>query len=283
VKHSTKFTTLLVAVSFAAAGLAIGPAPATAGTADAVARPGAPGKPKVIRIRSSDRKVTTDDSRFRPGVTEFRVVKTEHRGSSITLFQTDNLDRLFKLFGKLNAAAGSADAMKTIDRIATFYGGGGEGTRWQVRLRRGSYYVIDGKTNKLTTLKVTGARRGARMATPDSRVWTTKQNQFETSGDLSGSWVSFENRSREVHFLEADHVADWTTNSDVRKALNSNKDPKFARPGGFFFEIQSPGIRTVHRQDVPFSKYLLMCWMPSEEQDGVPHAMMGMWRLVRGL
>ena len=46
--------------------------------------------------------------------------------------------------------------------------------------------------------------------------------------------------------------------------------------------MQSPGIETVYRQDVAESKYLLLCFMPSEEQDGVPHAMMGMWKLVHG-
>jgi hypothetical protein len=35
-------------------------------------------------------------------------------------------------------------------------------------------------------------------------------------------------------------------------------------------------------QNIKDYRYLLMCWMPSEEQDGVPHAMMGMWHLVNG-
>jgi hypothetical protein len=28
-------------------------------------------------------------------------------------------------------------------------------------------------------------------------------------------------------------------------------------------------------------KHLIVCFMPSEEQDGVPHAFMGMWKLIQ--
>jgi hypothetical protein len=285
VKLKTTATTLVVTAALAVAGMAVAPATASAGSTDwATARPGAPGKPKVVKITSNDHAVKMDDAHFRPGVTEFRVVRTAHRGSSLLIVKTDNLDRVFKKFGQAGSGApGSADAMKTVDRIATFYGGGPEGASWQVRLSSGSYYLIDTKTNKLTTFKVTGERRSPKMTKPDSEVWATKQNQFETSGDLSGKWVSFENKSHEIHFLEANRVADGTTASDVRQSFKSPKDPKWALPGGFFFEIQSPGIKTVHRQDVRQSRYLLMCWMPSEEQDGVPHAMMGMWHLVNGV
>jgi len=268
----------MVAASIAAAGLAIVPGSAASGASDALARPGAPGQPKLVKIRSNDKRVTVSDAHFRPGVTEFRVRHTTHRKTSITVFETKKLDRLFKKFGE---AGQSADAMKTVDRIATFYGGGGEGTRWQVRLSKGSYYVI-GDKNNLTTIKVSGERRNAKMAKADSQIWTTKDNQFKTSGKLSGKWVSFTNHSREIHFAEGDHVAADTSAKDVQQGLKSPDEPTWIREGGFHFDIQSPGIKTVHRQNIEGYKYLLMCWMPSEEQDGVPHAMMGMWHLVWG-
>ncbi len=170
--------------------------------------------------------------------------------------------------------------MKAFDRLVTLYGGGAEKARWQVKLSRGSYYAFDFKTNKLTPFKVKGERRGAKMQRPDSSIWTTKDNQFKTDGPLSGNWVSFENNSREMHFAEAAHVAKDTTAKDVREGLKSPKNPEWLLRGGFFFEVQSPGVKTVHHQEVSAAKYLLICFMPSEEQDGVPHAMMGMWHLV---
>lgn len=291
-KIQTKLSTLLVAASLPATALAVGPSVANAGTVavtarsvavDTVARPGAPGKPKVVKLRSSDRRVTASDSTFRPGVTEFRVVKTAHHGSSLAIVETDNLDLAFQKLGKaISGAPGSADAMKAVDRIITAYGGGANGAVWQVELSKGTYYILDNKTNKMTTFTVRGERRSATMVQPDSEVWTTKQNQFETSGDLTGEWISFTNHSREIHFLEASRVARDTTAKDVRQSFKSQQEPTFGRPGGFFFEVQSPGIETVHRQSVEAGKYLLMCWMPSEQQDGTPHAMMGMWHLVMG-
>lgn len=281
-KLPTRVSVLVITAALAAAGLAIAPTVAAAGSADASARPGAPGKPKIVKVTSNDKKVSVSDARFRPGVTEFRVPKTAHRNTSVIVFETDNISRLFKKFGEaVGGDAGSADAMKTVDRLATFYGGGGESSRWQVKLSKGSYYVA-GDNDNITTIEVTGERRGAKMAKPDSEVWTTKDNQFKTSGPLSDKWVSFTNHSREIHFLEGDHVAGDTTAQDVRQGLKSSKEPKWVRKGGFHFDIQSPGITTVHMQDIKSYRYLLMCWMPSEEQDGVPHAMMGMWHLVEG-
>lgn len=151
------------------------------------------------------------------------------------------------------------------------------------QLSRGSYYMLDTKTNKSTTFRVKGERRGRKMQHADSSVWATKDNQFKTDGALEGNWISFENKSREIHFLEAARVANSTTARDVRQGLKSPKEPEWIRPGGFFFDVQSTGIRTVHYQEVSSGRYLLICFIPSEEQDGVPHAFMGMWHLVNAV
>ena len=280
-----KLPALAATAVLAAASLAVAPASATAGSDNPTARAaaGAAG-PKVVHLHSNDRKVVASDTRFRPGVTEFRVGRTTSRGTSLLIIQSDNLQAAFGKFQKaINGGPGSADAMKAFDRMVTIYSGGESGARWQVRLGRGSYYVIDTKTNKMTTLTVKGPRRHATMVRPDSRVWATKQNQFETSGDLAGPWVSFANHAREIHFLDAGRVEESTTPKDVQEALTSPKQPKWVLPGGFHLEVESPGVRTVHFQNVRAGKYLLICWMPSEEQDGVPHAMMGMWSLVPGV
>lgn len=279
-RFQTKVSALAIAVALAATGLAVESTAASAGTKGVAARPGAPGKPKIVKIKSTDHKVTMSDQKFHPGVTEFRVVKTAHKGSSLVILETKDLDRSFQLLGKaFGGGPGSADAMKKFDNSATLYGGGAVGTHWQVKLSKGSYYMLDTKTNKLTTFKLNGENRTAKFAHPDSEIWATPQNQWGTSGDLSGPWVSFTNKAHEIHFMEADRVAKSTTSKDVKKALMSNKQPKWIRPGGFFFDVQSPGVKTVHRQDIDKGKYLLVCFMPSEEQDGVPHALMGMWRL----
>jgi hypothetical protein len=44
--------------------------------------------------------------------------------------------------------------------------------------------------------------------------------------------------------------------------------------------VVGPGHTVLWRHDVPRGKYVEMCWWPSKD-DGMPHAMMGMWALTR--
>jgi hypothetical protein len=119
------------------------------------------------------------------------------------------------------------------------------------------------------------------MAHAASEVTATKQNMFRTNGTIHGKWVRFTNNAHEIHFMEGQRVKNDTTNRDVRKALKSHGAPSFDRKGGFFADVTSPGISAVHRFDLKSGKHLLICFMPSEKQDGVPHALMGMWKLVQ--
>jgi hypothetical protein len=279
-----KTPVLIAAATLVASSAAIAMStPAVASNGHAAARTAAKYRqPLVVRLHSNDRKVVVSKTRFRPGVTEFHVTKTAKKHGTIVVMETKNLQRAFKLFGKaIQGGPGSADAMATVDRITTFYSGESAGGRWQVRLSKGSYYAIDTKTNNLTTFKVRGEHRHRHMHHTPSTVTATKDNMWRTDGALRGDWLTFANHAHEIHFLESEHVKQSTTNRDVRKALRSNKPPTFGLPGGWFFEIESPGVTTVHKVDMGQGKHLLLCFMPSEEQDGVPHALMGMWKLVQ--
>jgi len=276
-----KAPALLSVVALVAATAALGVSSAAASDR-AVAGSGKSPGPKVVRLHSSDSKTFVSDKTFRPGVTEFKVTKTAGSHESIIILQSKNLQRTFtKIQKAFGGGPGSADAMAVVDRITTFYSGGPVGSRWQVKLGKGSYYAIDGKTNKVTSFKVKGDRRGANMAHAASGVTATKQNMWRTNGTIHGKWVRFTNNAHEIHFMEGQRVKNDTTNRDVRKALKSHKSPDFDRKGGFFADVTSPGVTAVHRFDLKSGKHLLLCFMPSEEQDGVPHALMGMWKLVQ--
>jgi hypothetical protein len=119
------------------------------------------------------------------------------------------------------------------------------------------------------------------MAHAASEVTATKQNMWRTNGTIHGKWVRFTNNAHEIHFMEGQRVKNDTTNRDVRKALKSNGGPSFDRKGGFFADVTSPGVSAVHRFDLKTGKHVLLCFMPSEEQDGAVHALMGMWKLVQ--
>jgi hypothetical protein len=280
-KHKTPVLLVTASLVTGTAALAA-TSPAVASNLHTQARSAAKAAtPLVVSLKSNDKKVVISDDDFRPGATEFHVTKTSKKHATIVVVQADNLQRSFKLFNKaISGEPGGADAMKKVDKITTFYSGEQAGGRWQVNLRKGSYYAIDSHTNNVTQFTVKGERRSAHIRKTDSEVWTTKDNMFATNGVVGGSWVTFTNASHEIHFFEAQRVKDNTTNKDVRQSFKSDKEPKYGLPGGFFTEITSPGVSTVHKEDFKSGKYLLMCWMPSEEQDGVAHAMMGMWKLI---
>ena len=93
-----------------------------------------------MRLHSNDKKTVVSDAKFRPGVTEFKVTKTAGKHESIIVFQSKNLQRTFKKINKaFQGGQGSADAMAVVDRITTFYSGGSVGSRWQVKLGKGSW------------------------------------------------------------------------------------------------------------------------------------------------
>jgi len=270
----------LSVVALVAATAALGVSSAAASDR-AVAGSGKSPGPKVVRLQSTDNKTKLSDTKFRPGVTEFKVTKTAGSHESIVVFQSKNLQRTFKKADKaFGGGPGSADAMAVVDRITTFYSGGPVGSRWQVKLSQGHYYVIDFKTNNLAQFQVKGERRGANMAHAASEV-TTRHNMWHTNGTIHGKWVRFTNNAHEIHFMEGQRVKNDTTNRDIRKALKSNRSPDFDRKGGFFADVTSPGVSAVHRFDLKTGKHVLLCFMPSEEQDGVAHAFMGMWKLIQ--
>jgi hypothetical protein len=284
-----KVSVLLVAASAAATALSLGAPAASASrpvAANVTTHPGTPGKPKVVKIRSNDHKISLNDGRFRPGVTDFRVVKTANRRSSLVVLEVKDVHRAFKALYSAYGGGESpskANAMKKFDRLTTLYGGGGEGARWQVKLSRGSYYVLDFDTldvHHMATFRVKGEKRAVKMQHPDSKVWTTKANEFRTNGELAGKWVCFKNNSHEIDSLDAIRVDKTTKAKDVRRALPTFDNGTWLRAGRFSFEVQSPGIRTVHQQQLQTGRYWLTSRMPSEQKNGQLQVMMGTWLLV---
>ena len=279
-----KAPVLVAAVALTAGGIAAAGIPAAASSGHTAARMAAKyHTPLVIKLHSNDKKVGISKSHFRPGVTQFKVTKTAKKGATIVVVESKDLQRTFKLLNKaFQGGQGSADAMAKVDRITTFYSGESAGGKWQVKLSKGKYYAVDTKTNNLTSFKVSGERRHQHMRHTPSTVTATKDNMWrKNDGPLRGNWLTFANNAHEVHFMESDHVKQSTTNKDVKKAFSSNKRPTWILRGHWFFDVESPDITTVHKVDMGKGKHLLVCFMPSEEQDGVPHALMGMWKLVQ--
>ncbi|HET6817872.1 MAG TPA: hypothetical protein VFH66_11655 [Mycobacteriales bacterium] len=92
--------------------------------------------------------------------------------------------------------------------------------------------------------------------------------------------IKFVNRATvSPHFVVLQHVKAGTTRQQVIDALSSPNPPDFILPGDQSSDIVSPGHAMSLHLHLPAGSYALMCFFP-DPQTGMPHAMMGMVRIV---
>ena len=93
--------------------------------------------------------------------------------------------------------------------------------------------------------------------------------------------VKFANQADQPHFLVIQRVKDSTTNAKVRKFINSGGqgNPSWVLKASTESGVVSPGKSQLFRYDLPAGKYLVACFWP-DYFTGMPHAFMGMWKLV---
>ncbi|HET7311526.1 MAG TPA: hypothetical protein VFJ17_09390 [Mycobacteriales bacterium] len=81
------------------------------------------------------------------------------------------------------------------------------------------------------------------------------------------------------HFVVLQHVKDGTTRKQVIDSFSSPNPPDFVLPGDQSSDIVSPGHAMAMHLQLPPGTYALMCFFP-DPQTGMPHAFMGMVRIV---
>jgi hypothetical protein len=94
--------------------------------------------------------------------------------------------------------------------------------------------------------------------------------------------LAFLNESTDYHFVQLQQVKSGTTLAQVKAALRSNDQvgpPPFALSGSYETGVVSPGHSQLSTYKLPKGLYALLCFWPDEH--GVPHALMGMVRLIR--
>jgi hypothetical protein len=92
--------------------------------------------------------------------------------------------------------------------------------------------------------------------------------------------ITFSNTAtNSPHFLVLQHVKEGTTRQQVIKALNSNGAPGFILKESLGTDVVSPGHSQTLTYTLPAGEYVEMCFFP-DLQTGMPHALMGMVRVV---
>jgi hypothetical protein len=180
--------------------------------------------------------------------------------------------------------------MRNIREASTWYGGGYEGTTFQVDLPAGNYYVLGVQSAAMgmvapAPFTVSGERRTGTLHPTSAtiRAVTTSDggNAWVAKGlsTIGKGWLKFANSAKEIHFLDMSGVKPGTKNSTIRKALQSQDDPGFFTRTHYGVEVISPGVSVAVKGPFKPGRYFVACYVPSET-DGMPHALMGMWKLV---
>ena len=86
-------------------------------------------------------------------------------------------------------------------------------------------------------------------------------------------------RSDQPHVVIFQHVKDGTTARQVRRALRSQQQPPWLLKANTSTGVLSPNRREVFHYNLPAGRYLLLCYWPDDDT-GMPHYLMGMWKLV---
>jgi hypothetical protein len=201
-----------------------------------------------------------------------QLVKPKHHASVAELV-TDN--NAFNTTGKATG----------IERDFTAIGGSLTQTDLWVRLPHGTYYAIDLQPTTTTKNHVVVLHVGAGYAVADrphagavitavgEMRWAKSPKHIPSHGVMA-----FLNEATDYHFVVLLQVKPDTTLAEVKQSLMSPGQPSFALAGNYSTGALSPGGAQLSTYSLPKGKYVLACFWPDE--NGVPHAAMGMLRFI---
>jgi hypothetical protein len=247
----------------------------------------APHVPTVVAHMSKSAIHLSVGHTVHAGRVKFHVVSSEgghtlqlmrlHKGYT---FKQARMD-INKAFG------GDLDAIRRVDRRITWMGGAPARVDhpgdFAVNLPRGDVILIDQNNPTFFRLHVFG-KTPPRPQIPTTGRITTFTYGFGTSPSPlpSSGWTRVGNVSDQPHFIVMQRVKDRTTPKMVRKFLRHGLqgNPPWALKANTSTGVISPNRHQAFSYDLPAGKYLLACFWPDDET-GMPHILMGMWKLVR--
>jgi hypothetical protein len=283
--YRTKAVAAATAVISAAALALVAAAPADAATAV-----------KTVRVRMSDSSIlfTGGGATTAGGVTTLHAGRYHFHvvgrggGHSLQLLRFQNgytLEQLQKDF----AGDPSEDVavVQRIDNGVVFLGGADAAPKHPgdmvVKLNATQLMAVDFAGDGNTTAMVNVVGKAPDQAkVPHDGKYTAFSYGWGVSKHLPASgMVKFANQADQPHFLTLQRVKDSTTNAKVRKAINSGGqgNPPWLLKASTESGVLSPGKSQLLKYDLPAGKYLVACFWP-DYFTGMPHANMGMWKLV---
>lgn len=250
----------------------------------------------VVVAKVSANAIHLSTTSVRAGKITFKVVDTKahgvavlqilriHQGYSPGALQTD----IGRAFGGPGVTLDQQLAsIANLDDEVTWLSGAQATPKkngwFDIKLGKGSYFLIDQDGNGVTQLAVHGTtvKRTAPSAHGASII--TYTYGFDTTGTLPhDGWVRTTNKADQPHFIIAQRVKQGTTHRQVARFIKSGaqSNPTWALRANSGLGVISPGKTGLWKIDLPKGEYLLQCFWP-DRMDGAPHFFHGMWQLVQ--
>ena len=262
-----------------------------------------------VTVTGTGSSVTLSTDHVFAGSIQFAVSSTNPvgpggGGSDISLFRLKpgkTLPELFSALQKEFSNTPSVAAQGTRDIVATAIVRGlaevvpGYPETVTETLAPGQYYSMDlanPPTNappKLTSLTVVpGGRHIAQTSDLASQVHVKTVDEHFIAPKVwphKGTYT-FTNRADTIHFMQLQPVAPGTTDAQIQQVLTTPPPPGASGPPPGFLagptggnDVVSPGYSLQLSYDLPRGTYVLLCWV-ADDQTGMPHALMGMHKVV---
>jgi len=242
----------------------------------------------VVHVSGKSVSLSTGN-RMHAGRTVFKVV-TRKGDHTLQIARLRNGYTLAQAGADLNKAfGGDVRAIRRVDRNVVFRGGAearpNKPGRFAVTLPRGKFVFIDQNSNAFTMVTVFG-KIPHRQTLPNRASITAFTYGFVTARAPAAvphkGWFLFRNKADQPHFVEFQHVKQSTTNAQVRRFFKhgGQSQPSFALPGSYGIGVLTQGQHAGQFINLAPGKYLIACFWP-DDRTGMPHAFMGMWKLIQ--
>ena len=152
-----------------------------------------------------------------------------------------------------------------------------------VSLPAGKFVFLDQNTNSFTMVTVFG-KAPPRQQVATHGLITAFTYGFATDRTMlpHQGWIQFRNNADQPHFVVFQHVKQSTTNAQVRRYFKNGARGRatFGLPGSYTFGVLTPGQGASQYLNLAAGKYVIACYWP-DFRTGMPHAFMGMWKIVQ--
>lgn len=177
-------------------------------------------------------------------------------------------------------------ALKRMLANTTILGGLQPGATGTMMLPKAGTYTVFSFASRDHAILRAGAARKSPTPDVDGKIIGRAGPKWGGSTHLpaKGTFL-FKNadRTKVPHFVVLQQVAEGTTVDQVMEALQSEQEgppPSFILPASLETGSLSVGRKMTVDYDLPAGQYAVLCFFPDPNMKGMPHAMMGMVKMI---